>query len=126
MLDEQNDQDGAISPRFPSATYQPQDTNGEVEIYQLFIKFVKLSEILGRIIQGLYAPRLQKVWYEHGVDGLVTSLDHELTEWRFSLSRALRQSSFEDIDEDKGYFTPVIGKYVWCYVTDQIRIKSRD
>ncbi|KAI8339459.1 fungal-specific transcription factor domain-containing protein [Chlamydoabsidia padenii] len=117
VLDEPDDDDGngTISPRFPSSTYRPQDTSGKVEIYQLFIEFVKLSEILGRIIQGLYSPKLQRIWYEHGIYGLVISLDHELTEWRFSFSKALRQSSFEDYDEDKGYFTPVIATMLLFY-----------
>ncbi|KAI8089729.1 fungal-specific transcription factor domain-containing protein [Halteromyces radiatus] len=104
-----------IGPRFPSATYQPQDTNGTVEIYQLFIQFVKLSEILGRIIQGLYSPKMQNAWSKGSMDGLVTRLDHELTEWRFSFSRALRQSRNEDFDEHTGYFTPVTASMLLFY-----------
>ncbi|ORZ17359.1 fungal-specific transcription factor domain-domain-containing protein [Absidia repens] len=117
VLDELPEEyNGIIRPRFPSATYRPQNTNGKVEIYQLFVQFVKLSEILGRIIQGLHSPRAQRVChYEHDMKGLVAGLDHELTEWRFSFSKALRQSRFGDFDEDNGYFTPVTASMLLFY-----------
>jgi hypothetical protein len=86
-------------------------TDGKrVGIYQLFIQLVKLSEILGRILQGLYTPKARKVGLEQGSDAIVTQLDHELTEWRFGFPKALQDAEFEDFDESRGYLAPVTGK----------------
>lgn len=83
------------------------------EIYQLLFQFIKLSEILGKIIQGIYSPLAQQRSYEYGSYDLVTSLDNELTEWRFSFSKTLRQSKYDDFNEDNGYFSPVIGNIIY-------------
>lgn len=110
VLDEPEDLDGDdVSPRFPSATYRPASLEGRVEIYQLFIQLIKLSEILGRILQGLYTPKARKLSYEHGSDAIVTRLDHELTEWRFAFPKELQRANFDDFNE-KGYFSPTVGK----------------
>lgn len=96
-------------PRFPSAMCRPKQSDGRVGIYQLFIELVKLSEILGRILQGLYTPKAKKVGLEQGSDAIVTQLDHQLTEWRFGFPEALQKAAFEDFDESKGYLAPVTG-----------------
>lgn len=89
---------------------RPKNSNGRVGIYQLFIELIKLSEILGRILQGLYTPKAKKVGLEQGSDAIVTQLDHQLTEWRFGFPEALQKADFEDFDESKGYLAPVTGK----------------
>lgn len=99
-------------PRFPSAMCRPKKSTGRVGIYQLFLELIKLSEILGRILQGLYTPKAKKVGLEQGSDAIVTQLDHQLTEWRFGFPEALQKADFEDFDESKGYLAPVTGKTV--------------
>ncbi|GAA5810491.1 hypothetical protein MFLAVUS_003913 [Mucor flavus] len=102
-------------PRFPSAMCRPKNSNGRVGIYQLFIELIKLSEILGRILQGLYTPKAKKVGLEQGSDAIVTQLDHQLTEWRFGFPEALQKADFEDFDESKGYLAPVTASVLLCY-----------
>lgn len=111
VLDEPSENDTA-QPRFPSASYRPEDTplDDKVEIYQLFIQLVKLSEILGRILQGLYTPKARKLGSTQGSDAVVTRLDHELTEWRFAFPKELERANFADFDEAKGYLAPTVGK----------------
>ncbi|CAO3617731.1 unnamed protein product [Cunninghamella echinulata] len=115
ILDKYDDCDDFYGPRFPSAMSSPQMIDGNGEIYQLLVQFIKLSEILGKIIQGIYSPQAQQRSYEYGSHALVTSLDHELTEWRFAFSKALRQSKYDDFDENTGYFSPVIASMQLFY-----------
>lgn len=113
VLDEPDNPSAASlnEPRFPSAMCRPKKTTaGKVGIYQLFVELIKLSEILGRILQGLYTPKAKKVGLEQGSDAIVTNLDHQLTEWRFGFPEALQKANFEDFDESKGYLAPVTGK----------------
>ncbi|KAI8391513.1 fungal-specific transcription factor domain-containing protein [Radiomyces spectabilis] len=108
--------DDHSGPRFPSAMRGvPKNPEGRAEIYQLFIQLVKLSEILGHILQGLYTPKAQKLSYQQGSDAIVTRLDHELTEWRFGFPKALQQANFDDFDDTKGYLAPVIASVLLCY-----------
>ncbi|KAI7904471.1 fungal-specific transcription factor domain-containing protein [Cokeromyces recurvatus] len=107
-----------LSPRFPSAMSYPtnrEQLDGKVGIYQLFIELVKLSEILGKILQGLYTPKAKKVGLEQCSDAIVTQLDHELTEWRFGFPEALQKANFDDFDENKGYLAPVTASVLLCY-----------
>ncbi|ORZ06882.1 fungal-specific transcription factor domain-domain-containing protein [Absidia repens] len=116
VMDEPDEDDDNITgPRFPSATYKPENASEMVEIYQLFIQLVKLSEILGRILQGLYTPKAQRLGHEQGSNAIVTRLDHELTEWRFGFPKALQQTKFDDFDEHTGYLSPVIATILICY-----------
>lgn len=116
VLDEPDEDQATLDPsteaRFPSAMCRPkqQHSNAKVGIYQLFIELIKLSEILGRILQGLYTPKAKKVGLEQGSDAIVTQLDHQLTEWRFGFPEALQKADFEDFDESRGYLAPVTGK----------------
>ncbi|KAI8339411.1 fungal-specific transcription factor domain-containing protein [Chlamydoabsidia padenii] len=109
------DNENDTGPRFPSATCKPPNAQDKVEIYQLFIQLVKLSEVLGRILQGLYTPKAQRLCRKQGSDAIVTRLDHELTEWRFGFPKALQQASFGDFDENTGYLSPVIATTLVCY-----------
>ncbi|KAI7892918.1 fungal-specific transcription factor domain-containing protein [Mucor mucedo] len=116
VLDEEDDNDfGPSSPRFPSAMCRPKKLEGRVGIYQLFIELIKLSEILGTILQGLYTPKAKKVGLERGSDAIVTRLDHQLTEWRFGFPDALQKANFEDFDESTGYLAPVTASVLLCY-----------
>ncbi|KAI9485279.1 MAG: fungal-specific transcription factor domain-containing protein [Benjaminiella poitrasii] len=113
-----NSTTSGLSPRFPSAMCQPaskQYLDEKVGIYQVFIELIKLSEILGRILQGLYTPKAKKVGLEQGSDAIVTQLDHELTEWRFGFPEALQKANFKDFDETKGYLAPVTASVLLCY-----------
>ncbi|KAI8370961.1 fungal-specific transcription factor domain-containing protein [Blakeslea trispora] len=114
-LEEQTGSAADHSPRFPSAMCRPKQVEGRVGIYQLFIELVKLSEILGRILQGLYTPKAKKVGLEQGSDTIVTQLDHQLTEWRFGFPEALQKANFEDFDESRGYLAPVTASVLLCY-----------
>ncbi|KAI8076755.1 fungal-specific transcription factor domain-containing protein [Halteromyces radiatus] len=115
VMDEPDDDEDCDGPRFPSATHKPENATEKVEIYQLFIQLVKLSEILGRILQGLYTPKAQRLSHEQGSDAIVTRLDHELTEWRFGFPKALQRTNFGDFDENTGYLSPVIATILICY-----------
>ncbi|KAI7878527.1 hypothetical protein K492DRAFT_238527 [Lichtheimia hyalospora FSU 10163] len=115
VLDEPEDEEDDATPRFPSATFRPESIKGEIEFYQLFIQLVKLSEILGRILQGLYTPRAQQYSIMQGSDAIVTQLDHELTQWRFGFPKALEHANFRDFDEQKGYFASSIASILLCY-----------
>ncbi|KAI8979718.1 fungal-specific transcription factor domain-containing protein [Mycotypha africana] len=120
ILDEPDDDDISLDlsdtePRFPSAMCRPSQTAGNVKIYQLFLELIKLAEILGRILQGLYTPKAKKIGLQQGSDAIVTQLDHELTEWRFGFPEALKKANFEDFDEKKGYLAPVTGAVLLCY-----------
>ncbi|KAG0174305.1 hypothetical protein DFQ28_006780 [Apophysomyces sp. BC1034] len=115
VLDTPKDASDTDPIRFPSANYTPADVDGSVEIYQLFVQFAKLAEILGRILQGLYTPKAKELSYEHGSDRLVAALDHELTEWRTTFPNVLKQTKFDDYEEKKGYFSPVIASTLLFY-----------
>ncbi|CAO0799435.1 unnamed protein product [Mucor circinelloides] len=121
VLDEPDEDQATLDPsteaRFPSAMCRPkqQQSNAKVGIYQLFIELIKLSEILGRILQGLYTPKAKKVGLEQGSDAIVTQLDHQLTEWRFGFPEALQKADFEDFDESRGYLAPVTASVLLCY-----------
>ncbi|KAI9244705.1 fungal-specific transcription factor domain-containing protein [Phascolomyces articulosus] len=115
VLDDPTDEDDDAWPRFPSATFRPESTEGRVEIYQLFIQLIKLSEILGHILQALYTPRARKISLKYGWNQIVTRLDHELTEWRFGFPTALERIKYKDFDEITGYFAPTIASFLLSY-----------
>lgn len=61
-----------------------------IPIYQPFVQLVKLSEILGKILQGLYTPLAKKRSEEHGSDAVVAYLDKALSDWRSALPPSLQ------------------------------------
>lgn len=107
-------------PRFPSCTAVPSCTNGQVPIYQLFVQFVKLSEILGTLLQGLYTAKGQERSYHHGSDSLVAQLDQKLTRWRFEFPEALKRANLPDLDDKTGRFAPVVASTLLFYFTSLI------
>lgn len=112
IFDEPDDYPLGPGPRFPSATRKPDimPAHGRLAIYLLFVEFIKLSEIFGRIQHGIYCPRAQQISSEQGSDAIVSQLDSELTQWRLAFPRAIKQTNITDFDEETGYFAPVIGK----------------
>ncbi|KAL9560117.1 hypothetical protein MBANPS3_000081 [Mucor bainieri] len=112
-----------VFPRFPSLT-TPYDvtlnSNGRPQIYELFIQFIKLSEILGRILTGLHTPTARKYSSEHGSYGLVTRLDFELTEWRYAFPTSLKSINLPDFNEDNGHFAPAIASVLLFYFSTLI------
>lgn len=113
-----------IFPRFPSLTapynFKKNKNRDRPQIYELFIQFIKLSEILGRILQGLHTPRAKQYSSQHGSDGLVTRLDYELTEWRYDFPNALKRIELPDFQEDVGHFAPVIASMLMFYCSSLI------
>ncbi|KAI8881402.1 hypothetical protein K501DRAFT_334749 [Backusella circina FSU 941] len=118
IMDELEDSE-EIAPRFQSLV-QPPCCHGRPKIYELFIQFIKLSEILGRILQGLHSPRGKSFSVLHGSDGLVARLDHELTEWRFGFPTALKEAQIPDFNEISGYFAPTIASTLLFYFSTLI------
>lgn len=111
-------------PRFPSLTapynFKTNTSRDRPRVYELFIQFIKLSEILGRILQGLHTPRAKKFSSQHGSDGLVSRLDYELTDWRYEFPNALKRIQLPDFNEDVGHFAPVIASMLMFYCSSLI------
>ncbi|KAF7727022.1 hypothetical protein EC973_008136 [Apophysomyces ossiformis] len=106
-----DDEDG---PRFPSLEpHVACKVKGEdIPIYQPFVQVVKLSEILGRILQGLYTPKAKKHSAAHGSDALVKYLDNALSEWRSALPPALQISNITARRLDSRGQTPLLSMSV--------------
>lgn len=109
VLDEPLGPDDDAYPRFPSSTFRPASLDGSVELYQLFLQLVKLSEILGRILLGMYTPGARRCSAVQGYDAIVTRLDYELTEWHQGFPISLKNTKHKDFDEKNGYFASSIG-----------------
>ncbi|CEP17386.1 hypothetical protein [Parasitella parasitica] len=82
-------------PRFPSLDKHIAEkaSNNSIPMYQPFVQLLKLSEILGRILQGLYTPKAKKHSAQYGSDTMVAYLDDELSKWRAALPPLLEISS---------------------------------
>lgn len=113
-----------VFPRFPCLSapynYKTNVNRARPQIYELFIQFIKLSEILGRILQGLHTPKAKKFSSQHGSDELVTRLDFELTQWRYEFPNALKKIQLPDFNEDVGHFAPVIASMLMFYCSSLI------
>jgi hypothetical protein len=106
-------------PRFPSLEKSvAQKAKGErIPIYQPFVQLVKLSEILGHILQGLYTPWAKKYSAEHGSDAIVSYLDKALSDWRAALPPTLQVSGTNFRKLDSRGRTPLLsmsGKFFVC------------
>lgn len=82
-------------PRFPSLDPKvaAKATDSKIPMNQPFLQLLKLSEILGRILQGLYTPKAKKHGAKHGSDAIVGYLDDALSKWRAALPPLLEISS---------------------------------
>lgn len=106
-------------PRFPSLdkNVAQKAKNENIPIYQPFVQLVKLSEILGRILQGLYTPLAKKHSEKHGSDAVVTYLDNALSEWRAALPPALQISSINVRRLDSHGRTPLLSMSGLMYLS---------
>lgn len=122
--DKEKIQNNEIFPRFPSLTtpydYTQPNCSKRPQIYELFIQFIKLSEILGRILQGLHTPGAKRYSLEHGSYDLVARLDYELTEWRYAFPIALKNIQLPDFNDDIGHFAPAIASVLLFYFSSLI------
>ncbi|KAI7855785.1 fungal-specific transcription factor domain-containing protein [Circinella umbellata] len=120
--DTDEDDEEYTGPRFPSATYHPTEltsSKGQVCIYQLFVELAKLSEILGRILRGLYSPEAKMMSVQQQRDETVRKLDRELTEWRFNFGWSIKHTDYYDYKED-GQFSGVVATTILFYFTTLI------
>ncbi|KAI8376287.1 fungal-specific transcription factor domain-containing protein [Radiomyces spectabilis] len=106
-------------PRFPSLDeHVAGKIKGEkIPIYQPFVQLVKLSEILGRILQGLYTPLAKRQSAERGSDAIVTYLDAALSEWRSALPPALQISNVNVRRLDHNGRTPLLSMSGLMYLS---------
>lgn len=97
-------------PRFPSLdkAVAQKAKSGNIPIYQPFVQMIKLTEILGKILQGLYTPLAKQHSEKHGSDAVVTYLDNALSEWRAALPPALQISSINVRRLDNNGRTPLL------------------
>ncbi|CAO0801276.1 unnamed protein product [Mucor circinelloides] len=111
-----SDQEG---PRYPSLdkSVAQKAKSEKIPIYQPFVQLVKLSEILGRLLQGLYTPLAKKHSEKHGSDAVVTYLDNALSEWRSALPPALQISSFNVRRLDSHGRTPLLSMSGLMYLS---------
>ncbi|KAI8390152.1 fungal-specific transcription factor domain-containing protein [Blakeslea trispora] len=79
-------------PRFPSLDTKVADKISEstVPLNSPFIQLLKLSKILGQILQGLYSPKARRHSEKYGSDAIVSHLDKALSDWRSSLPPLLQ------------------------------------
>ncbi|CAO3628373.1 unnamed protein product [Mucor hiemalis] len=82
-------------PRFPSLDEKvaAKAVDKFIPMNQPFLHLLKLSEILGQILQGLYTPKAKRHSAQHGSDAIVGYLDDALSKWRASLPPLLEISS---------------------------------
>lgn len=67
------------------------DSNQTHPVYRSFILLIKLSEILGRILKSLYAPKAKLANANAGIDDptILAVLDRRLKAWKLSLEEPL-------------------------------------
>ncbi|KAI8098493.1 fungal-specific transcription factor domain-containing protein, partial [Halteromyces radiatus] len=106
-------------PRFPSLEKSvAQKAKGErIPIYQPFVQLIKLSEILGHVLQGLYTPRAKKYSAEHGSDAIVSYLDKALSDWRAALPPTLQISGTNLRKLDSRGRTPLLSMSGLMYLS---------
>ncbi|KAI7850219.1 fungal-specific transcription factor domain-containing protein, partial [Circinella umbellata] len=88
-----------------------------IPIYQPFVQLAKLSELLGRILQGLYTPRAKRYSAQHGSDAIVSYLDNALSEWRANLPPSLQISSTNVSRLDSRSHQPLLSMSGLIYLT---------
>ncbi|RCH80269.1 hypothetical protein CU098_003227, partial [Rhizopus stolonifer] len=86
-------------PRFPSLDEETANKckSKTIPLYQPLIQVIKLSRILGTILQNMYTPQAKKYCAEHGSDSIVACVDNALSNWRASLPPLLEISSIDKI-----------------------------
>ncbi|RUP44678.1 hypothetical protein BC936DRAFT_149143, partial [Jimgerdemannia flammicorona] len=72
-------------------TSSPASPPPNVPVYTSFIQLIKLSEILGQVLQGLYSPRARSTGLGlANADSLANILDRSLTNWKVALPEELQ------------------------------------
>ncbi|ORX54549.1 hypothetical protein DM01DRAFT_1362876 [Hesseltinella vesiculosa] len=114
-----DEDDDAPGPRFPSLdkAVAQKAKNERIPLYQPFVQLVKLSGILGRVLQGLYTPRAKKYSAEHGSDAIVSFLDKSLSEWRSALPPTLQLSGASARKLDTKGKTPLLSMSGLMYLS---------
>ncbi|KAG2200532.1 hypothetical protein INT47_012318 [Mucor saturninus] len=94
IMDTMTDTDRHL-PRYPSldGNVAARVKEPSIPMNQPFLLLLKLSEILGRILQGLYTPQAKKHSAVHGSDAIVAYLDNALANWKKSLPPLMDLSS---------------------------------
>ncbi|CAO3694293.1 unnamed protein product [Rhizopus stolonifer] len=89
-------------PRFPSLDEETANKckSKTIPLYQPLIQMIKLSRILGTILQNMYTPQAKKYYAEHGSDSIVACVDNVLSNWRAGLPPLLEISSVDKISTD--------------------------
>ncbi|OZJ02651.1 hypothetical protein BZG36_04409 [Bifiguratus adelaidae] len=95
ILDRDNDVDlpsaYEIEPEDETDTMGPVDHPPKgLPVYENFIQLIKLSDILGRVLKGIYAPKVKNTSSNLAVQSLVQVFNYQLVQWRTNLPEELR------------------------------------
>ncbi|KAI9469985.1 MAG: fungal-specific transcription factor domain-containing protein [Benjaminiella poitrasii] len=110
FMDTPVEKDKHFLPRFPSLGeyLAAKVTDNTIPMYQPFIQLLKLSEILGRILQGMYTPKAKANSAKYGNDAIVAYLDGALSKWRASLPPLLGISTTGENDLQNKDHVPLL------------------
>lgn len=89
------------------------DLNQTYPVYRSFIFLIKLSEILGRILKSLYAPKAKLANANAGIDDptILNVLDRRLKAWKLTLEEPLNGlylSEMEKANLQVYYYTTIL------------------
>lgn len=79
-------------PRFPTIPTCPLTFvyNSKIPAYEAIVHIIKISRILGQVIQSLYTPAAKKYCLTYGCTEILNLLEKSLTEWRSNLPSYLQ------------------------------------
>ncbi|KAI8142510.1 fungal-specific transcription factor domain-containing protein [Fennellomyces sp. T-0311] len=119
VMDQPPKDSTSTEPRFPSLdpSVAQKVKVDKIPLYQPFVQLVKLSELLGRILQGLYTPRAKRHSAQHGSDAIVSYLDNALSEWRANLPPSLQISTTNVSRLDSRGHSPLLSMSGLIYLT---------
>lgn len=83
VLDTMTENDQHL-PRFPSVT-EAVNNGDKIPLNEPFIQLLKLSEILGFVLQNLYTAKAKKHSAQYGSDSTVAYVNEALSKWRAAL-----------------------------------------
>ncbi|CAO3618900.1 unnamed protein product [Cunninghamella blakesleeana] len=74
-------------PRFPTIPTCPLTVvyNSKIPAFEAIVHIIKLSRILGQVIQSLYTPAAKKYCLTYGCTEILNLLEKSITEWRSNL-----------------------------------------
>lgn len=87
----------------PSPFEIDEDPNEEAPIYQFFLLFIELSEILGRVLKSLYAPNAKNANLDAALDDptIVSVLNTRLKNWKTLLDKTTDGKYLTEMDNCK-------------------------